>query len=227
MSLIKRGQTPEGITRFIDIMREMTPREYRRMRRRGNIMTVPSADEVDHLKQATEEDKRQAVEAGFEEGLKRGHAEASAACHIKLEEAKAALRADIAALIDAIEKERHELIRATRDEVVSLALDIARKILKDEAKWNRDVVLGIVEDAIKRIVEKEHVRIRVNLEDLPVLKANRSEILSAADGIAQLEIVDDRRVGLGGAILESKSGTVDARIETQLDEIERAFKEGE
>ena len=51
----------------------------------------------------------------------------------------------------------------------------------------------------------------------------RDDLLSLLDGIKNLEIVDDRRVGDGGCVIETNAGTIDAKIETQLAEVERAL----
>ena len=98
-------------------------------------------------------------------------------------------------------------------------------MLKDEVSTRRDVVVNIVKDTLKRVVDKDLVRIRVNVADTPAIKSRRDEIASLVDGIRNLEIVEDRRIGLGGTVIETNAGRLDARIETQLDEIRRAFSE--
>jgi flagellar assembly protein FliH len=39
------------------------------------------------------------------------------------------------------------------------------------------------------------------------------------DGARQLEIIEDRRVGRGGCVIETSAGTIDARIDTQFEQI--------
>jgi flagellar assembly protein FliH len=67
------------------------------------------------------------------------------------------------------------------------------------------------------------VRVRVSVADAPHVKEMRQEILELMDGLRHLEIVDDRRVGDGGCVIETNAGTIDAKIETQLSEIARAL----
>ena len=78
-------------------------------------------------------------------------------------------------------------------------------------------------DALRRITEKDHVRIRVSVADAPHIREMRDDLLTLVDGIKNLEILDDRRVGDGGVVIETGAGTIDAKIETQLAEVERTL----
>jgi flagellar assembly protein FliH len=82
-----------------------------------------------------------------------------------------------------------------------------------------------VRNALRRVVDTGKVRVRVNAEDLETVRASREELATLIDGIENLEIISDRRVGAGGAVVETEGGTIDARIETQLSEIATLLNE--
>jgi flagellar assembly protein FliH len=86
------------------------------------------------------------------------------------------------------------------------------------------IAVAAVRHALLRSASAETVRIRVHAADLESVKAHREELLTLVDGIRQLEIVADRRVGPGGCVVETLGGVVDARVETQLDEVESALR---
>ena len=67
------------------------------------------------------------------------------------------------------------------------------------------------------------MRLRVSLGDAGRVRAMREDLLTMLDGLRHLEIVDDRRVGDGGCVIETNAGTIDAKIETQLAEVARAL----
>jgi flagellar assembly protein FliH len=207
--LIKRSQHPEGVTDFRDLISDLDIEAALDLSARDPRIGVLRSGIFERARAQ-----------GFEQGYKEGKAEARR----ESEQEKARLRRAVDAVISQVQRSRANALAQAQQEVGDLVLEVARKILKDEVRWNRDVVLGIVKDAIRRVVDKETVRVRVNIEDLPAVKEARGELLSTIDGIQNLEIVDDRRVGLGGAIIETSSGTIDARIETQLEEIKRAFE---
>ena len=55
------------------------------------------------------------------------------------------------------------------------------------------------------------------------IRDHKDVLLRAADGILDFEIIEDPRVEQGGCIVETGFGVLDARIESQLQEIGRAF----
>jgi len=107
--------------------------------------------------------------------------------------------------------------------MVGLALDIARQVVKAELKQNPEVVRQVLTNAIRRITDKENVRVRVSVLDAPHVKEIRQDLLEIVDGLRHLEINDDRRVGAGGCVIETNAGTIDAKIETQFAEVARAL----
>jgi flagellar assembly protein FliH len=209
--LIKGSERTDGVVDFRDVMVELD--------------MSSAAGELARSDPLVRELKSRAVAEARAEGFEVGYRDGLAQAREELEETKRNLRSAVEQVISQISQTRAQVISNCRDEVGDLVLDVARKILKDEVKWNRDAVMGVVKDAMRRVIDKESVRIRVNVEDLPAVRDARADILSTVDGIRNLEIVDDRRVGLGGAIVETNSGTIDARVETQLEEIRRAFSE--
>ncbi len=111
--------------------------------------------------------------------------------------------------------------------MVGLALDIARQVVKAEVTQNPEVVRQVISNAIRRITDKDNVRIRVSVADAPRVKEMREDLLEITDGLRHLEIVDDRRIGEGGCVIETNAGTIDAKIETQFAEVARALGVGE
>jgi flagellar assembly protein FliH len=228
--LIKSDALSEPVAPFSDILREVdksrAPGSGVSLDADGRLVLPASAEPWrDRFTALYDEVKKHALAVGYEEGYAQGREEATRACHNMLNEHKRALSAAVSELVQEIDGQRRRVMSDARDEIVDLALAVAGRILKEEVESRRELVMNTVKDALKRVVDKDLVRIRVNSADLPTVKSHRDEIMSLVDGIRSLEIVEDRRVGLGGAVVETGAGRVDARIETQLDEIRRAFSE--
>ena len=107
--------------------------------------------------------------------------------------------------------------------MVALTLDIAKQVIKTEVAQNPEVVRQVIGNALRRINDKENVRIRVCPADAAAVKEMREELIEMMDGLRHLEILDDRRVGQGGCVIETNAGTIDAKIETQIAEVSRAL----
>jgi len=129
------------------------------------------------------------------------------------------------ALAASLAVERQEFFDRIEPELVRLSIVIAEKVIGRELEVAPETVLDIVRSAMKRLRERETLRLSVNPRDLDTVKNARDDLISAVDGVRKLEVVEDRRVDPGGCVIESPSGTLDARIRTQIDEVSRALGE--
>ncbi len=170
-------------------------------------------------------------EAAWQEGHHQGRTEARAAVEAEGRAAWAArqeaLRAEVDGMVAQIAEARATLWARQEPEMVALALDIARQVVKTEVTQNPEVVRALIANAVRRITDKDNVRVRVSVADAPRVKEMRQDLMEMMDGLRHLEIVDDRRVGGGGCVIETNAGTIDAKIETQFSEVARALGVGE
>lgn len=109
--------------------------------------------------------------------------------------------------------------REAEEDVVMLAVAIARKLLHREIAVDPESLLGLVKAALQRIDARELHRIRVNPEDAAAIE----QALNGPGSQRRIEISVDLNLERGAAIFETVRGNLDASIDTQLKEIERGF----
>ena len=109
--------------------------------------------------------------------------------------------------------------REAEEDVVMLAVAIARKLLHREIVVDPESLLGLVKAALQRIDARELHRIRVNPEDAGALE----QALNGPGSQRRIEISVDQSLERGAAIFETTRGNLDASIDSQLKEIERGF----
>ncbi len=160
----------------------------------------------------------QARERGHEEGVAAGRA----AGYAELEEDVAAMHE----LIENAREQRKEIIETAEPELVRLAMAVAERIVYDHVGIDPTVVLENVRHALTRLVGREVVTVRVNPADAEVLRKHR-EGTAASNEVEHLRVVEDQRVDRGGVVIETESGTIDAKISTQLREARRALTNGD
>jgi len=181
------------------------------------------------------EDARIQAETLREAAWQEGHHEGKLAARIVVEsevradwvERKAALRTEIDQIVTQIALAREQLWQQQEPEMLALTLAIARQVVKTEVQQNPEVIRQVISNAIRRATDKENIRIRVSIADSLGVKEMRDDLLEVIDGLRHLEIIDDRRVGDGGCVIETNAGTIDAKIETQLGEVARALEVSE
>jgi len=164
---------------------------------------------------AAPEDLGAAEEEARRRGLDQGIRAAEEAYRAKL--------ARLDSLTAALQHERDSFFARIEPELVRLSASIAEKIIQRELEACPDTVVQLVAGAMKRIRDRETLRLSVNPRDFDQIKQARDDLISAMDGIRKLDIVEDRRVDPGGCLIESPDGTLDARITTQMAQITSAL----
>jgi flagellar biosynthesis/type III secretory pathway protein FliH len=154
--------------------------------------------------------------AGHAEGLAAGRAEA-------LEEAAPSLSAAVAALAAVRAMEADATDRVERH-AVDLAMQVAERVVAGTIAVSPERLLDVVRGALRTIIERERVTLLVHPEDLDLMREGVAEVTGALGGIEHIEVQEERRVARGGAILRTRVGEVDARIETKLERVRSAIE---
>lgn len=118
--------------------------------------------------------------------------------------------------------ERDALLAGVEREAVEVALGAAEKILGREVV-ERGAAADIVAQALGAVRRARRVRVRVSPEDLPTLRAQEPALVARLAQGAGFELAEDPAVARGGCVVETESGRVDARLETQLAALRRAL----
>lgn len=174
---------------------------------------------IENSKLEAEEDinniKVQAWDEGFQEGHKNGKNEImSQAEEIYISANK---------LLENASNKRKEILLDAKQEVVDLAFTIAQKIIKVEIK-NKEVLYANIIEAMEKIPEVRNAKIYVNTENF-ILATEIKELIAKSFRGVETEIIEDYNLELGGVVIETKLGRIDASIKGQLDAIYDILKE--
>ncbi|MEW6723371.1 MAG: FliH/SctL family protein [Bacillota bacterium] len=176
---------------------------------------------IDQAVAGSEEIARQAAEAGRAEGYEAGLATGREQGR---QEAEALIKA-AEALREEIARERTRVIVEAEREIAQLAMAVAARIIRREVETSPELVVQLVADALRRVKSEETVTVRANPRDVVVLQENETEIRAANKEIRQLSLVEDPAVESGGALVETGHGSIDARIESQINKVKDAIIE--
>lgn len=160
--------------------------------------------------------EREAFQKGFAQGERAGR-----------QMAERAMEDTLRALGIALEQwEEHTRLRNQQvvQEVVRLALAVARKILQREVHQDPGVILDVVKSGLSRAGVRENVIVRVHPLDAETISEARADLLQELQELRSLRIEADESVGRGGALVQCPMGELDLRLERQFREIELAFE---
>ena len=120
---------------------------------------------------------------------------------------------------------RQEILDETEQQIVELVLLIARKVVKVISETQRNVVMQNILQSLRRVKGRGDVTIRVNLADVQLTSEHTKDFMEAVESIKNITVAEDSSVEKGGCIIETDFGAIDARISSQLNELEQKILE--
>lgn len=127
--------------------------------------------------------------------------------------------------VSLVSRLRERIIRESEEELLQLSFLVAKKIIRQEIKHDRQIMAQVVSEALKEFPEQHDIIICLNPDDCRVISSNRELYLAGVGNDRQITLKADEAMTIGGCLVESSMGVIDARIEAQLDEIYRSLME--
>ena len=159
------------------------------------------------------ESKKQGYDTGYEAGYQDGQKEAER------------LVERMHSILDNVMKRREEILSETEYQIVELVVLMARKVVKIISENQKTVIMNNVLQALKKVKGRGDVTIRVNLADAKLTTEHIQDFIDRVEAVKGITVVEDTTVEKGGCIVETDFGAIDARISSQLTELEQKIME--
>ena len=163
---------------------------------------------------AAEEQTQQRVREARETGRREGEIAGRNAAAAEMQ----AVMQQLAASIKELAEYRPRLRRDAEQDLVRLALAIARKIVNRELSVDPDSIAGLARMGLEKLRVNEVMRVRVHPQHQGALK----EYLTRT-GALHIDVVASPAQPRGTLIIETTRGDLDVSADTQLAEIERGL----
>lgn len=151
--------------------------------------------------------------AGHEEGFAKGNEEVER------------LIERMHKILESVMQRREDILDETEQQIVELVVLMTRKVVKVISDNQKSVINNNVLAALKKVKGRGSVTLRVNLEDLKLATQNIDEFIKRCENIKGITVMEDSTVEKGGCIVETDFGAIDARISSQLSEVENRVME--
>ncbi len=188
-------------------------------RERGRVLQE-AQDEAARCLANAQEQAAALTTAAYEQGFRQGE-----------EAGRQALTAQLSPVLSAFQQATTEIVhlrgtvlQQAEEDIITLAFQLARKIIRYEALEHREVLAATLTRALEHVVEQDRIVVRVHPDDVHYATEIKEELGHARGDIRTLTVQGDTSVGRGGCLVESSLGTIDARIEAQFDELEQRFR---
>lgn len=164
------------------------------------LEAVPAADRQAEAQQRLQLLQEEARQQGYAAGL---------------EEARSATEQEarrLHELADSLGTALDSLDFRLADQVLNLALDVARQVVAGELAARPERILDVVKLALQQMAEStREARLLLNPEDALIVRPILNEMLDKS----RLRIVEDARIVRGGCLIETAQGDLDASLQTR------------
>ena len=178
---------------------------------------VKATEIENEIRQSLEGERKDAQDKGREEGKESGFKDGKAEVERLIERTQV--------MLERAQDKRGEILAETEKEIIDLVLLIARKVIKVLSENQKGVVISNVIQALRKVKSKGNVTIRVNMDDLQLATEHKEEFIKLLEGVKSIQVVEDSSVDKGGCVIETDFGEIDARISSQLAELESKILE--
>jgi len=208
----------------------VTPERFEMGEIEGNreAIVAPAHEEAERVLRKAREDAETIRDQAYQQGWEAGCREANERLEGEIRERLAEkygeqvsqLVQSLKQVIGTLDSGREPLLKATRNDLLKLAVRIAQVIVKKEVQVPGEVAKLNLEECIRRSARHTELVALVSEQDLETLKAVVPEMEEIAGPESSVKLEADADIMPGGCLVRSQSGEVDATVETQLREVE-------
>lgn len=160
---------------------------------------LPTAAEIEQIhQQAHEEGFRKGREEGYQAGYAEGQAHPRAAAE------------QIGKLAAGLEQALADLDAAVADELLALAVEIARGVVRHELAARPEILQEVVREALAQLPH-QHAAIYLNPEDAALVRSYLGEQMAHAGH----RIHEDYKLARGDCLIEAGGTQIDATVATR------------
>ncbi len=158
------------------------------------VGTVSAAVERSEIERICNEARRDGYDAGYAAGKSAVQAEADR----------------LAAAATSLDQALAEFDQQVADELIALATEIARQVIREEITARPDIIVKVVQEALAQLPH-QHATIFLHPDDASLVRSYIGDALSHAGH----RLLEDSRLNPGDCILESGSSQSDATLATR------------
>ena len=181
------------------------------------------------VERGLEEGRRTGNEKGYQDGFAAGH---DTGCNEGYQKAYAEMRQNLVVstreakdILLAAQKEKENIVNSADEQIIEIAMSIARKVLNKEFNENPFSILQVVKEAMQKVTDQPRIFVTINPSNYELVKMAANDIKKSLGSKQEITVVADNTLDIADVIVGTGgSGDVDARLETQMSEIRKTIE---
>jgi len=209
-------ETAHSIYEETKIMIEDLVREAQK---KAEAIICEAEKEAEKLKKKSKIESEQVKKKAYQEGVQSGYREGRE----KGEKEIKILAAETKKLAQNLSAYKERYFKENAENIIDLVLTIVQKIINTIVELKPEIICSIVKNILEEVGDAEKLIIKVNPLHLPYLDIYDQQYQELKT--SKLSFEGDPEIKLGGCILETENGFIDAQIDEQLLLLKKALKD--
>ncbi|MDD4803376.1 MAG: FliH/SctL family protein [Syntrophomonas sp.] len=207
------AETEQLVTELLEKARNEAQNIIGDAQEEAEVIRAQVQEEAEQIREKVRND-------GYNDGLKRAQLEIEADRQMAIEQSQS--------LIEEARHTKIAILDSVENDIVHLAMAIAKKVIAAELSCNPRAIADIVRQAVSFLDNPYNIRVYVNPADIQYLMDSIANETLTEIGRPDLdiELKADQRIESGGCIVESSMGSVDAQLKSRIGKVEEAMFEG-
>ncbi|TXC91960.1 flagellar assembly protein FliH [Metabacillus litoralis] len=178
-------------------------------------------EQISHEKSSWEVEREQIYELtrqeGYAEGIELGRQESLKQYESIIFESQR--------IVDLAKSEYDEKIQMSENEILSLAIKVAEKVLNSTLVNDPESFLPIVKKALLEVKDYENIKIHIHPAYYEFVISRKNEIQALVTNSTDINIYANAELNETDCFIESAYGRIDISIDTQLDQLKKQLIE--
>lgn len=164
----------------------------------------------------------EAYQKGLRDGTTAGETSGKAIAQAQADRKLGEIEASVRVRLEAVERALEQVFIDWESRIMELSLAISRRIVGQACEAPGEAAMHVARMALRKLGSEARVVLRCHPQDLTALERDK-ELWGGRAGARKIVLETDETVGRGGVVLETDTGTIDARIPRLTENVERAL----
>ena len=169
-------------------------------------------------------DAKTQSEGIFEEARAKGEAEGNEKGYAEGLERAAEKEREVEAKAVALDEQYEQKVAELEPKFVEILTGIYSHVLGIDLSGRSDVVLHLLQDAIRNTEGSKNFLVHVSGEDHEYVNENKDELIAGLGASATVEVINDVTLSAGNCFVETDGGIFDCSLGTELELLKKELK---
>ncbi|RMG69300.1 MAG: hypothetical protein D6715_00025 [Calditrichaeota bacterium] len=167
----------------------------------------------------SEEDLQEKLEAAFQEGFQAGYQQ----CQHEMQQPVQEAAERLISAVQTFEAERSRFFQDLSNRLFNFVLTLAERLV-GTLQQERPIIQQTLQKVLEDCLIQGEVKIYLNPADLETVQSMEASLRQRLPDVKEIHLLPQESIERGGCLIETPLGKLDARMETQLNELTRQVK---